>query len=24
LGELAPNGGPVTYPGARLYIVRLQ
>jgi len=24
LGELAPNGGAVTYPGARLYLVRLQ
>lgn len=24
LGELATNGGPVTYAGARLYIVRLQ
>jgi len=24
LGELAPNGGPVTYPGARFYLVRLQ
>lgn len=24
LGELATNGGPVTYPGARFYLVRLQ
>lgn len=24
LGELAPNGGAVTYPGARFYLVRLQ
>lgn len=24
LGELSPNGGPVTYPGARFYLVRLQ
>ena len=24
LGELSPNGGPVAYPGARLYVVRLR